>query len=79
MVLNHVIVIRGEGGTAAESLRHAEPCCDGVSNTSSHQIQILDEATEPHVFPTCHAAIAPFELTIVDLVPRLVSADNLLR
>ena len=45
-------------GAKVRGLRHAEPCCNGVSNTSANEIQILDDSTEPDIVSTCQA-IAP--------------------
>lgn len=30
-------------------LRHAQACCDGVPNAGPHQVQVLNDATEPHI------------------------------
>lgn len=52
------------------SLRHTEPCCNRVANTSAHQIQVLDEATEPDIFSTCHTAMPMRKQTIPDTISK---------
>ena len=54
----HDTQLRHVDGAEVRGLRHAEPCCNGVSNTSANQIQILDDSTEPDIVSTCQA-IAP--------------------
>ena len=32
-----------------EHLRHAQSCCDSVTNAGPHQVEVLNDATEPHI------------------------------